>query len=73
MQIALSDSAVAAIMLSAIDILCFNLSSADNFAISASTFTTLKSFSKSVALSFAVSLPSFLSVNWYISCIQSLK
>ena len=54
---------VAAIMLSAIEVLYLCLISAEVFAISGSTFIVLKSFSSSSVLSLAVSRPSF----WRVS------
>lgn len=64
MHIAFKDRVVAAIMLSAIELLHLCLNSAELFAISASTFIVLKSFSSRFVLSFAVSRPSFLRVSW---------
>jgi len=64
MHVAFRDRVVAAIMLSAIGILYLCLISAEIFAISGSTFITLKSFSSRSALSFAVSRPSFWIVSW---------
>ena len=55
---------VAAIMLSAIEVLYLCLSSAEVLAILGSTFIVLKSFSSRFVLSFAVSRPSFWSVSW---------
>jgi len=62
-HVAFNAKVVAAIMLSAIEILYLCLSSAELFAISASTFTVLKSFSSRFVLSLAVSRPSRLRVS----------
>ena len=55
--------AVAAIILSAIEILYFHLNSAEFLAISASTFTVLKSFSSKLVLKIAVFRPSRINVS----------
>jgi len=62
-HVAFRDRAVAAIMLSAIEVLYLCLISAEVFAIFGSTFIILKSFSSRSVLSLAVSRPSF----WRVS------
>lgn len=64
MHVAFRCWVVAAIMLSAMGILCLCLISAEVFAVSVSTLMGLKSFSSRSARSFAVSRPSFWSVSW---------
>jgi len=64
MHVAFNARVVAAIMLSAIEVLYLCLVSAEVFAIVGSTFIVLKSFSSRFVLSFAVSRPSFWSVSW---------
>ncbi len=62
-HMAFSVSAVAAIMLPAIEMRCLCLISAEVMAIFGSTSTVLKSFCNRVVRSLAVSRPSFWSVN----------